>query len=281
MPRRRLIDPIFWNDRKVGKLSRDERSLITGCLGHADDEGRLQGDPPYLKATIFKYDDDLDTSTVQKLRDSCLEKMQSWPYNHPYRMTLYINSEEDYIFFPNWESTNRPSHPAKSQLPTPPPEALPTSSGNTPEELATPSRLGQVSQVKESLSQVSAVQDDFTNLNESDLTERLMKTMTKNISAGRGRVLASLVADQLRDEQELSVKVNWGFEVLKKCWQDCVGGQMPQVIFEGTHKALKLYPLELVAKAFAKGVRYKGGKHKSWKYFQTIIDEQLERIRAP
>jgi len=81
-----MVDPFFWNDRKVGKLSRDERSLIVGCVGHADDEGRLEADPAYLKAMIFKYDEDLDSAVVKKLRDSCLSKMQSWPPNHPYRM---------------------------------------------------------------------------------------------------------------------------------------------------------------------------------------------------
>jgi len=71
--------------------------------------------------------------------------------------------------------------------------------------------------------------------------------------------------------------LNWGIVVLKKCWRDGIGEDIPNAMFDGARKALKQYPLEVVAKAFAKGVRYKGGKHKSWKYIQTIIDEEIEK----
>lgn len=299
MPRRRMIDPFFWDDHKVGKLSRDERSLIVGCIGHADDEGRLEANPPYLKATIFKYDDDLDNAAVKKLRDSCLAKMQSWPANHPYRMVPYSSSDEEYICFPAWDATNRPSHPTKSRLPAPSPELLPILSSASPEDIAKPSgespeglrpRSGQSSQGKGSIGQVSAVQEDFTKFLdlENDLTDFLMTTLTKNICAGRARALEAggdpggAGPGELTPETEAAVRMNWGIQVLKKCWKDGVGEDMPTAIFDGARKALKQYPLEVVAKAFAKGVRYKGGKHKSWKYIQTIIDEEIQkRGRSP
>ncbi|GAI61086.1 unnamed protein product, partial [marine sediment metagenome] len=82
---------------------------------------------------------------------------------------------------------------------------------------------------------------------------------------------------ELSPEQEATVRMNWGIQVLKKCWKDGVGEDMPNAIFDGARKALKQYSLEVAAKAFAKGVRYKGGKHKSWKYIQTIIDEEVEK----
>ncbi len=284
MPRRRMIDPFFWNDRKVGKLSRDGRSLIVGCVGQADDDGRLQADPAFLKSSIYKYDDDLDSTAVKELRDKCLSEMATWPPTHPYRMVLYQSSDEEYIFFPNWNATNRPSHPSKSQLPPPPLESLPIFSGTTPEELSKPSALGQVSQVKVSIGQVSAVQEDFTKFldSEKDLTDFLTTTLAKYISAGRVQVLAAEGGRELPAETEATVRMNWGSPVLKKCWEDGVGEKIPNAIFDGARKALKQYPLEVVAKAFAKGVRYKGGKHKSWKYIQTIIDEEVEkRGRSP
>ena len=279
MPRRRMVDPFFYTDPKVGKISRDERSLIVGCVCQADDEGRLQGDPAFLKSQIFKYDKDLDDTAVQELRDSCLAKMQPWPKNHPYRMLLYINSDEEYIFFPNWGATNRPSHPTKSQIPSPPPELLPLFSSETPEQGAKSSALGQVSQVKVSIGQVSVVQEDFANLNESELTDQLTTTLTKNISAGRA---AAQVAQggELSPEQESTIKSRWGLEVLKKCWQDCIREKMPDAIMEGAGKALRQYSVDFVARVFAKGLPYKGGKHKSWNYFQTIIDEELEKHPA-
>ncbi len=279
MPRRRMIDPFFWNDRKVGKLSRDVRSLIFGCVGQADDDGRLQADPAFLKSAIFKYDDDLDTAAVKELRDNCLSEMLTWPPTHPYRMVLYQSSDEEYIFFPNWNATNRPSHPTKSQLPAPSPELLPIFSSASPENSTRPSALGQVSQVKGSIGQVSAVQEDFARVSDSetDLTDLLMTTMTKNISAGRAQAAVGLEGQPLPPETEATVRANWGIQVFKKCWKDGVGGDMPTAIFEGASKALRQYPLEVVAKAFAKGVRYKGGKHKSWKYIQTILDEEMEK----
>ncbi len=285
MPRRRMIDPFFWNDRKLARLSRDERSLVIGCVGHADDEGRLEADPAYLKAMIFKYDEDLDNTAVQELRDKCLSEMSTWPPTHPYHMVLYQSSDEEYIFFPNWNVTNRPSHPSKSQLPPPPPESLPIFSRASPEEHPKASALGQSSQGKGSIGQVSAVQEDFAKflVSEKDLTDFLLTTLTKYISAGRARALeAEGGPDKLSPETEAKVRMSWGIQVLEKCWKDGVGEDIPTRIFEGARGALKDYPLEVVARAFAKGVRYKGGKHKSWKYIQTIIDEEMEkRGRSP
>lgn len=288
MPRRRMIDPIFWDDRKVGKLSRDERSLIAGCIGHADDEGRLQGDPPYLKATIFKYDDDLTTALVQQLRDSCLEKMKSWPSNHPYRMVLYINSDEEYLFFPNWAATNRPSHPTKSQLPAPPPETLPIFSGKsqendtktsreTPEKGARASALGQVRSGQVSIGQVRVVQEDFAKFlhSEKDLTDFLTTTLTEYMSAGRQR--ARQDPEGSTPEKERAVAARWGMPVIEKFWTQATGGKLSGTVCEGAYAALQKYPAEIVARAFVKARPYGGGRHKTWNYIQTIIEEEMEK----
>ena len=268
MPRRRMVDPFFWNDRKVGKLSRDERSLIVGCVGHADDEGRLEADPAYLKAMIFKYDEDLDSAVVKKLRDSCLSKMQSWPPNHPYRMVLYTSSDEEYIFFPAWGATNRPSHPTESQLPAPPPELLPIFSSPSPEELTKPSgvtpsqsRSGQSSQGKVSIGQVSEVQEDFANFlnSETDLTDFLTKTLTKYLPRGP----------------------TWAVEVLHKLWKQALGQPMSQSVFNLTAQAVKKYPVPVLARSYVKAIKYGGGKTGSWKYLDKILEEQMQKEHPP
>jgi len=140
-------------------------------------------------------------------------------------------------------------------------------------------RSGQSSQGKGSIGQVREIKEDFTKYldSEKDLTDFLMTTLTKNISAGRAQGLAAEGGRELPAEIEATVRMNWGIPVLKKCWEDGVGEKIPNAIFDGARKALKQYPLEVVGKAFAKGVRYKGGKHKSWKYIQTIIDEEVEK----
>lgn len=268
MPRRRMIDPFFYTDPKVGKLSRDERGLIVGCVCQSDDEGRLQGDPAFLKSEIFKYDNDLDNATIQKLRDACLKKMQSWPATHPYRMFLYSSSEEEYICFPNWSATNRPSHPTKSQLPPSPPEALPIFSRVPQEEVPKESRdpPPQVSQVKVSIGQSSAVREDFTKFldNKSDLTDFLRKTLTLHMSSA-GEQLTPQKAAQL------------GMPVLAAFWEQVVGTKLAGVLWQGAYDALQKYPVEWIAIAFVKAGPYQGGKHKSWKYFQAIIDEEMKK----
>ncbi len=120
MPRRRMIDPLLWDDHYIGTLSRDERLFLIGCIGNADDEGRLKGHAAYLKAAVFMYDDDYTIAKAQEIKQSCLDKMQTWPANHPYRMVLYSNSNEDYIYFAQWYAHQAPSHPQPSKLPAPP-----------------------------------------------------------------------------------------------------------------------------------------------------------------
>lgn len=134
MPRRRMIDPVFWDDHYIGMLSRDERLFLIGCIGNADDEGRLKGHPAYLKASIFMYDDDLSTTAIQEIKGSCLEKMANWPRVHPHRLVMYQNSSEEYLAFPNWSDTQKPSHPTPSKLPAAPPDVLSTSSSSSPDD---------------------------------------------------------------------------------------------------------------------------------------------------
>ena len=261
MPRRRMIGPEFWTDRKIGYLTRDERGFILGCIGQADDEGRLQADPAFLKAEIYKYDDDLDSAAVKELRDSCLAKMKSWPTIHPYYMALYYSSDEEYIFFPNWGATNRPSHATKSQIPPPPPEFLPLFSSTSPEILPSASALGQVSQVKVSIGQVRAVQEDFRNYldSEKDLTDFLTTTLTKYLPR----------------------QPTAAVDVLYKLWEQAMEQSMPQTIFELTFDAVRKYPVPVLARSYAKLVKYKGGKTGSWKYLDKILKEQMEKEKPP
>ena len=268
MPRRRMISPEFWTDRKIGYLTRDERGFIVGCIGQADDEGRLQADPAFLKAEIYKYDDDLDSAAVNELRDSCLTKMKTWPSNHPYLMAIYINSDEEYIFFPNWDDIQKPSHPTKSKLPAPPPELLPIFSSASRETIERPSRetpsqssLGQSSLGKVSLGQSSAVQEDFTKFldSEKDLTDFLTTTLEKYMPRGPA----------------------WGVEVLNILWKQALGEPMDQLVFDVTLDAVKKYPPAVLARGYAKAVKYQGGKYSSWKYLEKILKEKMEKERGP
>lgn len=290
MARRRMLDPDFWKDHSIAALTREERLLLIGCINFSDDEGRLEGHPGFLKGTIFMYDDDLNNSQVSDLKESLLDKTKNWPQNHQFKILRYCNSNEEYLYFPNWNEQQKPSHPTKSKLPSPTEDAQNTSSGNSPETLVKNSgdspeksesssrethealrpRSGQSSLGQGSIGKCSEVHEDFTNYdNERDLTDILMKTMTEKISAGAEQASA--------DVSNSTVRANWGIQVLKKCWKDKLGTDMSAIIFDQAHNALRQYDMAIVAKAFAKGCLYKGGKHKSWKYFQAIIDEELDK----
>lgn len=56
MARIRTIKPKFWDDIKIGRLSRDARLLYIGLWTFADDLGVVIADPVWLKSKIFPYD---------------------------------------------------------------------------------------------------------------------------------------------------------------------------------------------------------------------------------
>lgn len=51
-------------DPTLGALTRDTRLLYLGLYDLADDDGHVIADPRYLKAEIFRYDDDLNPDTI-------------------------------------------------------------------------------------------------------------------------------------------------------------------------------------------------------------------------
>lgn len=65
MARIRSIKPEFWDDRKLARsASRDARLLYIALWNLADEHGRLNGDPQWIKGQVFPYDDDINSQTV-------------------------------------------------------------------------------------------------------------------------------------------------------------------------------------------------------------------------
>ena len=56
MARNRMIKPKFWDDTKIGRLTRDARLLYIGLWNFSDDSGTVIGDSIWLKSKIFPYD---------------------------------------------------------------------------------------------------------------------------------------------------------------------------------------------------------------------------------
>lgn len=274
MPRRRMIDPDFWRDSRTKRLPPVERLFFLGMVGHADDEGRLLADPAYLRSIIFPYDD-FSLETIQSMRDHILETNPN--------AQLYVVDGEEYLYFRKWSRYQKPSHAQPSKLPKPPElqesvqEQITESiqEPDQPQAGLVPSQVsqGQSSQGKD---RSGKVQEDFTGFinSDKDLTDFLMTTLIRHMSSRRERARQGAGATP---EKERAVAAQWAMPVLEKFWEQVAGAKLSGVLWQGAYSALQNYPVEVIARAFVKAAPYKGGKHKSWKYIQTIIDEELEK----
>lgn len=107
MARKRMIDPNFWSDEKLGECSIQERLLFMGLISNADDEGYGRANPKLLKSLIFPYDD---------LRASDLEKWLS----HLGRLNIVVLFKYDgqtYYNLPNFLKHQTINKPTKSTFP--------------------------------------------------------------------------------------------------------------------------------------------------------------------
>ena len=57
MARIRTIKPKFWDDLKLGKVSRDARLTYIGLWNFSDDLGTVLADPNWIKAKLYPYDE--------------------------------------------------------------------------------------------------------------------------------------------------------------------------------------------------------------------------------
>lgn len=260
MPRRRMIDPDFWNDGRVKRLSPTERLLFVGMVSHADDEGRLLADPAFLRSKIFPYDD-FTLEDIKSMRDHILETNPN--------LQFYQNAGEDYLYFRKWPRYQKPSHPQPSKLPKPPElqetvqeqikEQDQPQTGTIPSQV----RSGQSSLGKVRLGKVRAVQEDFTEFlhSEKDLTDFMMTTLTEYMPRGPTQVMP----------------------VIQKLWLQA-GREMSSDVFQVVYSSLQKYPLPVLAKSLVKAVKYSPGKTKPANYIQTVFNEQMkeyERNRSP
>lgn len=126
MARKRFIDPNFWSDTAMGKLSPVERLFFIGCFSNADDEGRLVGSPAYLRSVIFPYDD-FTLEEIQNMRDRVARACRNF--------LVYQADGEEYIAFARWRDYQSPRYSRASRLPAPP-EPAAAGGGDPPSGVA-------------------------------------------------------------------------------------------------------------------------------------------------
>ena len=110
MARKRMIDPLFWDNQELGKCSFMERLLFLGLISNADDEGLGHGTPMRIKSIIFQYDDGLRASDVEK----GLKKLQALGF-----IELYEVNGNQYYWVRNFlkHQTINKSSPSKNPKP--------------------------------------------------------------------------------------------------------------------------------------------------------------------
>ena len=124
MARKRMIDPSFWTDEKLGECSIQERLLFMGLISHADDEGYGRANPKLLRSSIFPYDD---------LRASDFEKWLS-NLGGLNLVVLYTVNGQAYYYLPNFTKHQTINKPTKSDLPKPLPDNYGSATVGLPED---------------------------------------------------------------------------------------------------------------------------------------------------
>lgn len=93
MSQRRMIYSKIWTSEQVGYMSKEARLLYIGTITLADDEGRLKGNPAYLRSQIFPYDD----TKISDLKTWLKEIIDKGLLNS------YSVDQYEYLQHPKWE----------------------------------------------------------------------------------------------------------------------------------------------------------------------------------
>lgn len=113
MARKRMIDPSFWRDEKIGQCSFMERLLFEGLWTFSEDNGVGRANPLLLKADIFPYDASLREADITK----SLDKLSSLGL-----ILLYEIDCQKYYYINNFKKHQTINKPTPSALPEPLPE---------------------------------------------------------------------------------------------------------------------------------------------------------------
>jgi hypothetical protein len=108
---RRWLAPEFFTDEKMKKATVPERLLAAAIIANQDDDGRLRGDPAYLRAIAFLYDD-YSLEEIKAMRDHLAQVNPN--------ILVYQNSGDDYIQLVRYKRYQKPRYYHPSKFPAPP-----------------------------------------------------------------------------------------------------------------------------------------------------------------
>lgn len=183
MARRRLVDPNTWHSGHFKRLRFQQRLLWLGIITLADDEGKLKGEPAFIRAAIFPF----DAISLKKIEQDLAQIQQEG------LIERYALGGDLYIRIIKWNTYQKPSHPTPSKIPDPipnsgtPPEMLQNSSGNPPVQV----RLGKNS--------------------EGEVSKGGVEERSASLASALGGAKASLTSN----EDETSKPRNWKEETFR------------------------------------------------------------------
>ena len=111
MARKRMIDPNFWTDEKLGTCEPLARYTFMGLISQADDAGRLNGHPALIKSQVFPYDSDIMPDQVNGWLNQLEQKGL---------IRRYEVDGQSYICIPKFLKHQKINRPSESKLPAPP-----------------------------------------------------------------------------------------------------------------------------------------------------------------
>lgn len=111
-PRIRSLKHTFFSDEKICEYPLAVRWTFAGLIAHADDEGRLKGDPRLVKAHVWPLDDEI---TAARVADHLMRLSSG---SEP-RIRWYRVSGRQYIEVINFKKHQYIQKPKPSELPGP------------------------------------------------------------------------------------------------------------------------------------------------------------------
>ncbi len=158
MARKRMIDPDFWTDEKLGECSRDERLLFMGLISNADDDGRGRANPKLIKSIIFPYDEDLAGTKIKKMLDT-LSKYKF--------ITLYECGQQEFYHVTRFAKHQVINKKIDSKLPPPKLDGtLPEDYGSNTVVIPEDEGLIEVNRKEENRKEIKIKHLDFVHLTE-------------------------------------------------------------------------------------------------------------------
>lgn len=112
MPRIRSLKHTFFSDERLAEYPRDVRLTFIGLITHADDEGRLKGDPRLVKADVWPLDDDITAAVVS-------EHLSRLASGENPRIDWYVVDGLRYIAIRNFKKHQYIQKPRPSDIPAP------------------------------------------------------------------------------------------------------------------------------------------------------------------